>query len=92
MSGIGPGGEPGDDVELTEEAADNLIGVSRGTEPVELRHHLGERLLYIRNRPLRVELALLLEAALTLDEFFAVEVGAGMENWSAQRAGVAQET
>ena len=65
---------PGDDVELSEKAADDLIGVGLGAEAVELRHHLGERSLDVGDRVFGVELALLFEATLALDEFFAVEV------------------
>ena len=80
MSGIGPGGEPGDDVELSEEPADDLVGVSLGAQPIELGHDLDERLLDVADRVLRVVLALLFETALALEEFFAVEICDRMED------------
>ena len=36
VSGIGPGRKARDDVELSEKAADDLICVSFGAEPIEL--------------------------------------------------------
>ena len=52
VPGIGPGGKPGDDVELSEELADHFVGVVFGAEPVELANHFQERLLDVVNRPL----------------------------------------
>ena len=75
VSGIGPGGKPGDDVELSEEFADHFVSVVFGAESVELANDFHERLLDIVNRPLREELALLLETALTFQKFFAVKIG-----------------
>ena len=75
VSGIGPGGKPGDDVELSEEFADHFVGVVFGAEPVELTYDFQKRLLHIVNRPFGEELALLLETALTFQKFFAVEIG-----------------
>ena len=75
MSGIGPGGKSGYDVELSEEFADDLVSVVFGAEPVELADDFQERSLDIVNRPFREELALLLETALTFQKLFAVEIG-----------------
>ena len=75
VSGIGPGGKPGDDVELSEEFADHFVSVVFGAEPVELTDDFQERFLDIVNRPFREELALLLETALTFQKLFAVEIG-----------------
>jgi len=75
VSGVGPGGKAGDNVELSEEAADDLVGVSFGAEAIELRHHLGERFFDIGDGAVRVVLTLLFEAAFALCKFFAVEVG-----------------
>ena len=91
MSGIGPGGKPGDDVELPEEFADDLVSVVFGAEPVELADDFQERSLDIVNRPFREELALLLETALTFQKFFAVEIGDGMETRLTRRARIGQE-
>ena len=91
LSGIGPGRKAGDDVELSEEAADDLVGVSFGAQAIELRHHLGERFLDIGDGVLGIELALLIEAAFALGKFFAVEIRQGMENGIALRARIGQE-
>ena len=79
MAGVGPGRKPGHDIELTEEAADDLIGVGGRTQLIELRHHRRERLFDVADRPLRVVLALLFETALALDELFAVEIRDGLK-------------
>jgi hypothetical protein len=92
LAGIGPGGQPGYHVELAEEAADDLIGVSFGAEAIELRHHSIERLFDFIYCALRIELALLLEALLALDEFCAVELGKGMKNRLALGSRIGQET
>jgi hypothetical protein len=91
VSGIGPGGKAGDDVELAEEAADDLIRVSFGAEAIELRHHLHERFLDIGHGAGRIVLTLLFEAALALRKFFAVEIGNRMKDRIALRARIGQE-
>ena len=91
MSRVGPGRKACDNVELSEKATDHLIGVSRGAESIQLRHHLGQGALDIRNGALGVVFALLFETALTLGKFFSVEIGSGMERGIALRAGVGQE-
>ena len=75
MSGIGPGGKPSDDIELSEEFADDFVSVVFGAESVELANHFQECFFNIVNRPFREELALLLETALTFQKFFAVKIG-----------------
>jgi hypothetical protein len=74
LAGIGPGGQPGDNVELPEEPADDLVGIGLGTEAVELTNDFHEGLLDVVNRALRIELALLFQAALSLDELFTVKI------------------
>jgi hypothetical protein len=91
VSGIGPGGKSGDDVELSEELADDLVSVVFGAEPVELADDFQERFLDIVNRPFREELTLLLETALTFQKFFAVEIRDGMETRLTRRARIGQE-
>jgi len=91
VSGIGPGGKTGDDVELAKKAADNLIGITFRAEPIELRHHLRERLLHIGDGAVGKVLTLLLQAAFALGKFFAIEIRDGMEGWVALRARIGQE-
>jgi len=91
LSGIGPGGKPGYHVELAEETADDFVRISLGTQPIELRHDLDKCLLDVADRALRIELALLLEALLALQEFFAVKAREGMKYRFARRARIGQE-
>jgi len=89
---VRPRGEAGDDVELSEEVADDLVGVGFGAQAIELRHDSRQRLLHVADGALGVELTLLIKAALTFGKFFAVEVGKGMEHDFAHlRARVGQE-
>ena len=74
LPGIGPRRESRDDVELSQEPADDFVGICFGAQAIELRHDLYEGLLHISNRMLRVVLTLLIETALALDEFFAIEL------------------
>ena len=73
MSGIGPGGKTGDDVELSQEAADNLVGVVFSAEAVELSDDFQQCLLDIVDGAFRIELALLLKTPLALEELFSIE-------------------
>src|SRR5687767_4467158 len=92
VAGVGPGGKPGDDVELPEEFADDLVGVSLGAQQIELSHDFQEGLLNVLDRPLRVVLPLLLQALLALQEFFAIEIGNRIENRLAMGTRIGQET
>jgi hypothetical protein len=74
VSGIRPGREARDDVKLSEEAADHLIGVTLGAEAIDLRHHAGQGLLDVADGAFGIVLALLFEAALALDKFFSIEI------------------
>jgi len=74
LPGIGPGGKPGHEVELSKKLADDLVGITLGAQPIELGHDLQERLLDVADGALRVVLTLLVETALALDELFAIEI------------------
>ena len=74
MSRVGPGRKACDNVELSEKAADHLIGVSLGAESIELRHHFRQGALDVGNGVLGVELSLLFEAAPALGKLFSVEI------------------
>jgi hypothetical protein len=76
---------------LAEEVADDLGGISAAAQPIELGHDFHQRLLDVLNGPLRIVLTLLIEAALTLDELFAVEVREGMKDRIAWRTRIGQE-
>ena len=71
--GIGPGRKAGDDIELPEEAADNLVGVVFGAEAVELSDDFQQCLLDVVDGAFGVELALLLQTPLALEELFPIE-------------------
>ena len=87
MAGIGPGGKPGHNVELPEESANDFVGIVFRAQPVELTDDFDQRLLDIVDRALRIELALFIKTSLAFQEFFAVEVGDGMEYGLARRIG-----
>jgi hypothetical protein len=76
---------------LSEEFADDLIGVGFGAEEVELSHDFQERLLDVMYGPFGVVLPLLLQALLALEKFFAVEIGHGVENRFAMGTRIGQE-
>lgn len=73
LSGIRPDGQVGHGVELLEETTNDLVGIIAGAQSIELCHHPGEHGLRLTDGTLGVTLTLLIEAPLTLDEFFAVE-------------------
>jgi hypothetical protein len=62
-----------------------------GAERIELPHHAAQRLFYLANRVLGVELTLLVEAALALEELLPVEVREGGHYRVARRARIGQE-
>lgn len=74
MPWVGPCREAGHHVELAEETSHDLIGLGFGAQTVELSHHSRQGHFDVTNRPLRVELALRIQATLTFHELFAVEV------------------
>jgi hypothetical protein len=91
VPGIGPTLWTGDDIELVEEAADDLIGVGGGAEVVELVQDFSEGLFDVADGAFRVVLTLLFETALTLQKLFPVEIGTGTKNGIALGARVGQE-
>jgi hypothetical protein len=91
VSGVGPDGTASGGVELSEEATDHLVGVSLGAQSIDLSHHPSQCLLDVVDGALGISVALLLEAALTLDEFLAIELEEVMENRIALRTRIGQE-
>jgi hypothetical protein len=91
VSGIGPGGKPGDGIELAENLAHDFIGIAFGAEAIDFCHHLGERPFDVGDGALGVELALPLQATLTFHKFFPVEIQQGMYNRIALRTRIGQE-
>lgn len=74
VSGVGPGGRAGNCIELLKEATYDLIGICCRAQPIELRQHLGQRLLNFADGAVRIILTLRVEAALAFDELFPVKV------------------
>src|SRR3954469_25656930 len=72
---IRPAGEPGHDVELSEQAAHHHVRVLLDGEMVELRKNAAEGFFGFGDGAARVVLALLLKTTLVLHEFFPVELG-----------------
>jgi hypothetical protein len=91
VPGVAPGRKAGDDVELSEELADDLVGICLGAEAVDFGHDLGKSFLGVDDGPFRVELPLLVKAALAFDELFPVKIRQGMENRIALRTRIGQE-
>ena len=91
MAGVGPRGQPGHDVELPQQAAHDLIGIVGGAQAIELRHHFRERFFDIHHGALGIVLTLLIETALALDEFFAIEAGTGMTGRLPERDRIGQK-
>lgn len=92
LSRIGPSGETGDRVELLEEAADDSVSLSRGAQVIKLRHDPRQCPLHLADHALRIELALRIEATLTLDEFLAIEIGQRIECRIWLRTRIGEET
>lgn len=80
LPGIGPRRESRDDVELSQKPTDDFVGICLGAQAIELRHDLHEGLLHISDGVFRVVLTLLIETALALDEFFAIEILYGVNH------------
>ena len=70
---VGPSRRAGDEVELTQQSADDLVGVSGGAQMIQLLQHLTQRLFDVADRSFGVVLALFVETLLALHELFAVE-------------------
>ena len=75
LTGFGPGGEFGDDVELAQELADELAGVVALTELLHLLEDSRERILGLRDGAFRVVLTLTFEALMMFEKLFAEELG-----------------
>ena len=73
--GIGPGREPGHDIEFLEEGADDFVGVVFGAELLELAHDAGQGGFDIGDGAFGVIGAVLLETSVMLDELFPVKLG-----------------
>lgn len=66
LTGIGPGGEFGDEIEFSEQFTHHLTGILPLTQLLELTHDARERILGLRDRDIRVILALPFEARMVL--------------------------
>ena len=78
-SGIGPGREIGDLIELAQQAAHDVVAVAVIAKLIEPRHRLTDGLLDLRDGARRVVLTLRLEALLMLDELFPIESNSGTD-------------
>jgi hypothetical protein len=77
LPGIGPPGRAGHQVELAKKPADDLIGVLRGAEMIELFQDFSKCSLDVVHRCLGELLALIFQTLLALDELLPVERGPG---------------
>ena len=74
LAGLCPLGQLGDEVELPEQLPHHLTGIVALAELLELFHDARERFLGLRNRAIRVVLALSFEALMMLEELFPEEI------------------
>ena len=74
LTGFGPGGEFGHDVELAKELADELARVVALAELLHLLEDSRERVLGLRDRAFRVVLTLTFEALMVFEKLFAEEL------------------
>jgi hypothetical protein len=74
LIGLCPRGQLGDEIKLPEQFAHHLTGVIALAQLLELLHDAGERLFGLRDRAVRVVLALPFETLVMLEELFAKEV------------------
>ena len=74
LTGFSPGGEFGDDIELTEELTDDLAGVFALAELLDLLEDSGESVFGLRDRAFRVVLPLPFETLVMLEELFPEEL------------------
>lgn len=77
---IGPAREAGHEIELAQQAADDMIAIATLADMIEFREGLGEGGFDFGDGVLGKALALLLKLAFVLQELLAIEVGTGDRN------------
>jgi hypothetical protein len=70
-------GKAGDEIELAEEAADDIIAIAAITDVIELRQRLGQGRFRLGECMFRVVFTLGLKASFVLQELLPIEVGSG---------------
>jgi hypothetical protein len=78
---VGPGGELCDKVELSEELTHHLTGIVSLAQHFEPLDDARDGVLSLRNRRVRVVLALAFQALLMFEELFSEEVGEALAPW-----------
>jgi hypothetical protein len=86
LSGFGPEGEFRHDVELFEQLANHFTGIVALAELLEPFEDARQRLLRLRDRYLRVVLALAFQALVMSFELFAVELGKTLTGSAEERS------
>ena len=76
LLGVRPRGQSRHDVELSQQAAHNLVDVILRAKLFELGNDAAERSLHIGDHTLRVVLTLALEALPVFDELLSIEIRA----------------
>jgi hypothetical protein len=82
LIGVGPGRELGNKVELSKELTHHLTGIGSLAQRVEPIDDARDCVLGLRNRGVRVVLALPFQALLMFEKFFTKEVGETLAAWS----------
>lgn len=75
LSGVGPGGELGDEIELAKQLAHHLAGVVAFAQLLELSHDARQGFFRLSDGPIRVVLTLAFQAVVMLAQFLPEEVG-----------------
>lgn len=90
MKGVdfGPRGEVRDNVELSQQLANDFAGVVSRAQLVELAHDLRQRVLGLHDRLLGVVLPLFFQTPRVLGEFLAEELRETLTGWADSRPGV----
>jgi len=86
LTGVGPSGELGDQIELAEQLAHHLARIVALTELLELPHDARERFLSLQNRDLGVVLPLSFEALMMFEELFPEKIGEARAGGTTERS------
>src|SRR5581483_3310226 len=77
LLGIRPVGKAGHEIELSQQAGDDVVAVAAPADVIQLRDRLGERRVHFGDRLLREIFALRFETAFVFEEFLPIEVCSG---------------
>lgn len=85
LTGICPGGKPGDAVDFLEQFVDDATGIFALTQHFNLCGQPGQCIFGLSNRVVRVVLALTLETGVMFSQFLPVEIRQALTGCIPQR-------